>query len=661
MKKTLLFVFSILLCSSSVFAKDTHSVFDVLNLDYKGLETVKKLHEEGKDEEAKEALLTYYKNRTNITHPDLDLNHITIKENEQKWADEALEHKFYALDSHPSYFYGDDINWQYWPVPDNELRWQLHRTHWWMAMARAYHLTKDEKYAKEWVYQYLDWIKKNPLDLSQYSNDDPDSNVDALHNVRFAWRPLEVSHRLQEQPGMFLLFINSPNFTPDFLSEFLINYNRHANHILHNYSKEGNHLLFEAQRMLYAGSLFPELKDAPVWRKSGVDVLLREIEKQILDDGVQYELDLSYHLAAIHIFAKAGRIAELNGFGAEFPQSYYDTIEKMINVVVDTNFPDYTYPLFSDSRLIQKRVMLRDYNLFHKWFPKNEYLKYWASDRKEGKPHPHLSKAYKDGGFYIFRNGWVDESTQMVLKAGPKGEWHNQPDNGTFELYINKRNFFRDSGSFIYGGDEEILKQRAWFKQTRVHNTLTLNNENLNEFVSTCLLWSTSENEDVLVVENQSYPELKHRRSVFFVDQKFFVIVDEAIGTAQGTVGIHFNLSEGDIKRDEKALRATTQYADNNNLLVQTFAAKSSVMEEEEGWVSYRIGKKFKRPAYAINTNKTNDKTTRFITILYPIENDNSLKSVNPKVLKEKFHADGMELKISVDQKKYTLGYKLDK
>lgn len=37
----------------------------------------------------------------------------------------------------------------------------------------------------------------------------------------------------------------------------------------------------------------------------------------------------------------------------------------------------------------------------------------------------------------------------MVVKAGPKGEWHNQPDNGTFELWFNGTNLFPDTG-FTY-------------------------------------------------------------------------------------------------------------------------------------------------------------------------------------------------------------------
>ena len=59
------------------------SVFSLLNLDYRGLEEVKKLHETGKDTEACAALLSYYKNRTSIINPDLNLNRISISKEEQ--------------------------------------------------------------------------------------------------------------------------------------------------------------------------------------------------------------------------------------------------------------------------------------------------------------------------------------------------------------------------------------------------------------------------------------------------------------------------------------------------------------------------------------------------------------------------------------------------
>ena len=139
-------------------------VFSLLNLDYPGLEKVKALHQEGKDEDAAKALLDYYRARTNVKTPDINLNKVTISKEEQQWADDGLKNTFFVHKGYqPSYNYGEDINWQYWPVKDNELRWQLHRHKWFTPMGKAYRISGDEKYAKEWAHQYIDWIKKNPL------------------------------------------------------------------------------------------------------------------------------------------------------------------------------------------------------------------------------------------------------------------------------------------------------------------------------------------------------------------------------------------------------------------------------------------------------------------------------------------------------------------
>ena len=62
-------------------------VFSLLNLDYPGLEKVKALHQEGKDADAAKALLDYYRARTNVKTPDVNLKKVTIGKDEQKMAD----------------------------------------------------------------------------------------------------------------------------------------------------------------------------------------------------------------------------------------------------------------------------------------------------------------------------------------------------------------------------------------------------------------------------------------------------------------------------------------------------------------------------------------------------------------------------------------------
>ena len=638
-------------------------VFSLLNLDYPGLEQVKSLHQEGKDAEAAKALLKYYRNRKGIKTSEINLKHISISKDEQLMADEALEHKFFSHKGYqPSFDYGKDINWQYWPVEDNELRWQLHRHKWFTPMGKAYRISGNEKYAKEWVLQYIDWIKKNPLlkmDKKQYDAVSNGKLRGEYENVRYAWRPLEVSHRLQDQTSQFQLFITSPHFTPEFLTELLVNYYVHANFILGHYSQKGNHLLFEAQRMLCAGSFFPELKDAPIWRKSGIDILNKEAEVQVYEDGGQFELDPHYHLASINIFWKALETADLNGFRNEFPQSYLDTVEKMIMFYMNICFPDYTNPCFSDAKLLTKSSGIKDYKRWAKVFPENKAIQYMASEGKKGELPQYLSKGYLKSGFFTFRNSWGMNATQMVVKAGPKAFWHCQPDNGTFELWFNGKKLFSDSGSYVYEGKGEVMEWRRWFRQTKVHNTLTLSEKNLETTASVTKLWQPEGKVQVLVTENPSYKNLTHRRSIFFVDNTYFVIVDEAVGSAKGVVGLHYQMPKGNVNNSREDMTFVTAFEDGSNMKLQCFGPNGMTMKKEEGWLSTDYRKKEKRINASFNVKKDNEEAVRYITIIYPMEKSADAPAMTAKFKNKKFNENGLEIEVNVNGKKKNLKYSL--
>ena len=640
-------------------------VFDLINLDYPGLENVKALHAEGKDAEAASALLTYYKNRTGIRTPEIkDVKKVKINKEHQKWADDALQHTFFVHKGYqPSFNYGEDIDWKFWPVKDNELRWQLHRHKWFVPMGRAYRVSGDEKYAVEWTKQYIDWIRKNPyvkVRKAEYElTTDSQLKADA-ENARFAWRPLEVSHRLQDQPIQFQLFIDSPAFTAEFLTEFLVNYHRHAEHIIGHYSKQGNHLLFEAQRMLCAGSFFPEFRRAQDWRDSGVEILNREIEVQVYEDGGQYELCPHYHHASIEIFIKALEVADINGFRNAFPQSYIDTIEKMIMFYANISYPDYTNPCFSDARLVAKKNMINSFKTWSRLFPENKAIRYWATEGLEGALPEHLSIGYQKSGFFVFRNSWDEDALQMVVKAGPPAFWHNQPDNGTFELWYNGKNLFPDSGSYVYAGEGEVMQWRNWFRRTSSHNTLTLNHKDIETTDSKTLLWKPEGDVQILVTENQSYEKLKHRRSIFFVDGKYFVIVDEAVGSAKGTVNLHYQLPRGKCVSDRTTMEFATTAEEGPNVKLRCFGPDGMTVEKLDGWVSSTYMKKMKRPHFSFNVKKMDNKPVRYITVIAPGDGSVEKTKITASFIDPYFNQNSLRLMVKVGKnKKKVLEYSL--
>lgn len=638
-------------------------VFDYLNLDYPGLEKVKEFHVQGKDAEAAGALLEYYRGRKNVKAPEINLDKIKISKEEQRWADDALQHTFFAHKGYqPSFNYGEDINWQYWPVKDNELRWQLHRHKWFTPMGKVYRLSGDEKYAKEWVLQYMDWIKKNPLlkiDKKEYELVNDGKLKGDYENMRFAWRPLEVSNRLQDQTSQFVLFIPSPSFTPEFLTEFLLNYHTHAVHVMQNYSDQGNHLLFEAQRILCAGSFFPEFKEAPQWRRSGIDILNKQIEVQVYKDGGQFELDPHYHLAAINIFWKALELADLNGYKSEFPQSYMDTVEKMIMFYMNISYPDYTNPCFSDAKLVTKNEMIKNYKRWAKLYPQNKAIEYMATQGKKGQLPDNLSIAFKESGFFVFRNSWNMDATQMVVKAGPKAFWHCQPDNGTFELWFNGKKLFADSGSYVYAGNGEVMEWRNWFRQTRVHNTLTLGGKNLETTDSKTLLWQPEGNVQMLVTENQSYKKLKHRRSVFFVNGSYFVIVDEAVGESKGSVNLNYQMPRGKVNNSREDMTFVTAFEPGSNMKLQCFGPAGMTMKKEEGWLSTEYRKKQKRMNVSFNVKKDSDEPVRYITVICPVKDSADAPKISAKFKNKKYSENSLEVEVKVNGKKSVLSYSL--
>ena len=650
--KRLLSIFSAIALAFTASAQPAQlksEVFELLNLDHKGLEKVKAAYEAGDTTLASTELLTYFKARKHVVTPDIkDASKVKITKEQQQWADDALQHTFFVHKGYqPSYNYGEDIDWKFWPVKDNELRWQLHRHKWFTAMGRAYRVSKDEKYAIEWTKQYIDWIRKNP-----YEGD--------KENKRFAWRPLEVSHRLQDQPLQFQLFIDSPAFTAEFLSEFLVNYHLHAEHIMGHYSKQGNHLLFEAQRMLCAGTFFQEFRQAETWRNSGVEILNREIEVQVYDDGGQYELCPHYHLASIEIFIKALEVADINGFRSAFPQSYIDTIEKMIMFYANISYPDYLNPCFSDARLVAKKNMVNSFKSWSKLFPENQAIRYWATEGAEGAVPDHLSVGYLTSGFFVFRNGWDSESTQMVVKAGPPAFWHNQPDNGTFELWHKGKTLFADSGSYVYAGNGEIMEWRNWFRKTSSHNTLVFNDKDLETTDSKTLLWQPDGKIQILVTENQSYEKLKHRRSIFFVEGKYFVIVDEAVGAAKGMVKLHYQMPRDKVSNSRETMHFNTESEEGPNMKLQCFGPLGMTMEKSEGWISTAYQKKQKRMNASFNVKKTDNKPVRFITVIVPKDEPGDNPKISASFINEHFNQTSLKLMVKVGKnKKQILSYEL--
>ena len=673
--------------------RDTSGVFDFLNLDYPGLEEVKAALESGDTLQAARNLLEYWRYERSAVNPYIDLIDPSVTETELRIADQACEHRFYVkgfaeseTDGVATYYLFEDkdknIDWNYTnaKVTDQEFRYQRHRHQWMEPQAKAYRSTGDEKYVKSWIEVYSDWLETFPCPVGKVY---PPAGG-AENDVEYEWKGLQVASRVLSQMNIIPYFLYSENFTPQWLCTVLSEFAKAVELMRLNYYTESNILITQAQAVGFAGVMMPEFAKAGEWAQEGFGKLASNAYGQFLADGVHYELDPSYHIAAIADFAEASDLIAVNGRTDLLPSDFTSKLRNAAHFVMDIVYPDYSIDNWNDTRAASytKNVLKRNFARYAEMFPEDGELLWMATEGAEGTSPTHTSKAYADAGYYMLRNGWDKASTMMVLKNNndPQGQWHNQSDNGTFGLWIKGRNFFPDAGCFAYSGSD-----RDTYASTRYHNTITVQSKNilagsrrgefrlLEEGEDGTITLVTQNNPVFVGAEEITYT---HRRAVFFVEKNFFVIVDELHDNGAGDnkkVNLNFHLcdqSTVDDFSEAKESGVHTTFSDGNNILLHVFTETSQDFATENKSIDWsdNIGvKSGQRVGHQHTIRKPASGAARFISVIYPFSNSFSDNTVSAEFTDNTeegtagmFHEEGAGVKVTVNGKEYNLSYTLN-
>lgn len=621
-------------------------VFSLLNLDMPELEKVKYYYEAGLMYDAAEALVDYYRQREHLQH----WNHQqdpTITTTMQRRADKSLKengYRFYVGDDYlesedPVEYYSFDqngdgvIEWDYSPVEVTSFTNLMHRHPWVGSVAQVYYKTKDEKYAKSLVEVYLDWLKNHPCPGAETGN----YVMGMSHPSYRIWSNLASSIRSTAYITLLSYIKHSVHFTPEFLSEYLVSMYDCAESIRHNYYfKEASNIrLTEVQAVLYLAVLLPEFLKSQEWLDETVASTNRLLEVMMEDDGCLVEKDMHYHISVLSTFYGIQAQLAVTGHESELPGDYFSKLSNSTHLVRDIMYPDYSMEGLNETRPenLSKNDLIKNFKKYVKMLPDDQTLLWASTQGKEGVAPTELLSVYPSSGYYMFRTGWTKDDTMLILSNNEncEGYTHCQPDNGTVTLYRKGRRFLPDSGCYTYGGTTELDAERAEFRATKNHNTLTFNEADAANNIdgkSGVFEASASEKDyDMVHVSNQSYENLKHDRWVYHLKDGVFVIVDMADGQATGSVELNWHLgpdSNVAYARSGNAYECRTGYADGNNMVFMTFcfngtASNSSFLAETgTSWYSTAINVKAERPCHQISVTKAEDKPVRFVTVVYP-------------------------------------------
>jgi len=212
--------------------------------------------------------------------------------------------------------------------------WELNRLSHLITLGRAYVVSRDERFAGEFLKQVRTWRQQNPVGRGA--------------NWSCA---MEVALRAMNLLAAFALFISSPRVDEDALAGLLMMFDQHGAHIRRNleYSHiaTSNHYMCDVAGLLWLGIMLPELQEARAWREFGLRELLAELDKQILTDGADSESSSAYHRLKLELLLYSLVLCRENRI--EIDQKYWEKVRAMTAYTRAYLRPDGHAPLIGDS------------------------------------------------------------------------------------------------------------------------------------------------------------------------------------------------------------------------------------------------------------------------------------------------------------------------
>jgi len=488
---------------------------------------------------------------------------------------------------------------------DIKVPWELSRFQFITTLARAYKITKIEKYSEKTAELILDWIEKNPVGYG------------------INWRcPMDLGIQLCNWLIGLYLFEESPAWKDkEFREKLFTSFAEHGYYIEENLEYgpgwNSNHFLGDISGLLFLGALVPEFKEASRWKKLAHQAFEKEMLTQVYEDGADFEGSIPYHRLVTEFFGFAALLCREQ----EIPlsQTYMKRLEKMFEFTWFYTKPNGFAPQIGDAD--DGRLFILD-NYFdwnrqsHTHLFQVGSVLFPSNNKFAQESQPALkqsqSRAFHDTGIYVMRA----KNLYCIVDAGPNGQngngGHGHNDTLSFELSIGSTDFIVDPGTYLYTSNPA---ERNHFRSTQMHNTVFIDNQEINRFRDDTLFgliedskptlnrWDSDSNEDYLDVVHNGYEKVgvSHQR-VFELDKnkEQLEITDSFSPTKDDNKthklqwNFHFN-SDINVEHEKNKVILTsvsTQNSERNRLVISIPNSISSHAKISEDYISPSYGVK---------------------------------------------------------------------
>jgi hypothetical protein len=477
------------------------------------------------------------------------------------WHREPLSGKRSPL-KHWNEFDGLDIG----ETGDKKIIWELNRHQHFFTLGLAFCLTGDEQFARVFVDHLESWMDQNPPGIG----------------INWA-SSLEISFRAMSWIWAFQLFRDSDLFTPELLKRALKYLYAQACHIekyLSTYYSPNTHLTGEALGLYYLGTQLPFFERANDWKKVGKQILVSEIGKQIMPDGVHFEQSTWYQRYTVDFYCQFILLSSLSDDPPTDTILVEDHLGRAFDFLMHVTLPDGRTPLVGDDdggRLLPLThdasddfrgslslgaAILKRPDLKYVGGSAAEEI-FWLMGAdglakyetlKASKPQE-SSNNFPSGGYSVMRDGWDETDNHMIVDCGQVGSLsggHGHADALSIELAVHGKTLLVDPGTYSY---HESHQMRDHFRSSASHNTLTIDGRSSSEPGGTfnwetraeCAQkkWISEERFDFFKGSHNGYERLPHpathTRSIMFLKGDYWIMRDLVETTGEHDYSLNFH------------------------------------------------------------------------------------------------------------------------
>jgi len=591
----------LLLCTVILSQKAGDEVFEYINLDYPGLEKVKKAYLNSDFLKAKEELLVYFQNRTNRKFADDE-----YPGNKSK-ADMNLENIFVIKSIKQDF--GAKVDWTT-IKGDKEWQFTLNKMKWFLNFVGVYQQSKDEKYVRAWMDQIESWIS---LGEPGYP------------------RTIDSGRRLDNWVISYLMFVTdlkSPSITPEFNTRMLLSMVQQAesSYKPENWRRYSNWGTFENSGFARFVIMFPEFKENKKWLKEIYFRMDSQLANSFHSDGMHIEVSPSYHSHELSVWfnflyhAKINQVE--NPWHTQIPLTpFKDLFYPRVNALMNMYKPTGYMPQVGDTDRRDERDLLRKMGEFWKW----PELIYVATDGRKGIVPKGNSAAFPEGGYFIMRSGWgqndlpFNEELYLLFDAGTNQPWHAHYDIFNIVATAYGHDLLVDPGRFTYNDSQE----RNYFKSTAAHNTVVIDGQDQpQKYTPPAAEWHSLAGFDYVIGRQNSNPGVQHERSVLFVKPEFWIVTDRLSGEGLHQYDQFWHLSEEALDNIETNHKTNEVSAPHLRIVSP---GNNATLEIKTGYISHKYRTKIEAPV--ITYSMKNSGPVVWPTVLYPY------KSVKPEIV----------------------------